>query len=81
MASLVAFLVVYSWLANDRMHCMNDHNLYVQRAIELATNVPDFPFGTVKPVEINVVGFMLGNKKAGPFKLEVEWIQVERAKK
>lgn len=26
---------------------MNDHKLYMQRAIELATNVPDFPFGAL----------------------------------
>lgn len=29
------------------MHRMNDHKLYMQRAIELATNVPDFPFGAL----------------------------------
>ena len=40
-------LVVYSWLANDRMHRMNDHKIYMQRAIELAANVPDFPFGAL----------------------------------
>jgi tRNA(Arg) A34 adenosine deaminase TadA len=26
---------------------MNDHDLYMQRAIELAANVPDFPFGAL----------------------------------
>jgi len=36
--------------------------------------------GAVKPDEINALGFMLGDKKAGAFKLEVEWIKVERAK-
>ena len=35
--------------------------------------------GAVKPEEINALGFMLGDKKAGPFKMEVEWIKVERA--
>jgi len=35
--------------------------------------------GTVKPEEINALGFMLGDKKAGPFKMEIEWIKVERA--
>lgn len=35
--------------------------------------------GKVKPDEINSVGFLLGDKKAGPFKMEVEWIKVERA--
>jgi monofunctional biosynthetic peptidoglycan transglycosylase len=37
--------------------------------------------GAVKPEEINAVGFMLSDKKAGPFKLEVERIDVERAGK
>ncbi|MCX5743977.1 MAG: CIA30 family protein [Proteobacteria bacterium] len=31
--------------------------------------------GTVKPKEVNAVGFLLGDKKAGPFKLEVAWIK------
>ena len=35
--------------------------------------------GAVKPVDINALGFMLGDKKAGPFRMEVEWIKVERA--
>ena len=35
--------------------------------------------GPVKPEEITSVGFLLGDKKAGPFKLEVESIKVERA--
>ena len=37
--------------------------------------------GAVKPDEVNAVGFMLSDKKAGPFKLEVESIRVERAGK
>ncbi len=37
--------------------------------------------GAVKPAEINALGFMLGDKKAGPFKMEIEWIKVERAAK
>jgi monofunctional biosynthetic peptidoglycan transglycosylase len=37
--------------------------------------------GAVKPAEINSIGIMLGDKKAGPFKLEIEWIKVERAGK
>jgi NADH dehydrogenase [ubiquinone] 1 alpha subcomplex assembly factor 1 len=37
--------------------------------------------GAVKPSEINSIGFMLGDKKAGPFKLEIEWIKVERSGK
>lgn len=35
--------------------------------------------GQVDPSEVIAVGFLLGDKKAGPFKLEVEWIKVERA--
>ena len=34
--------------------------------------------GEVRPAEINALGFMLGDKKAGPFKMEIEWIKVER---
>ncbi len=37
--------------------------------------------GPVKPAEINSLGIMLGDKKAGPFKVEMEWIKVERAGK
>jgi NADH dehydrogenase [ubiquinone] 1 alpha subcomplex assembly factor 1 len=37
--------------------------------------------GAVKPEEIVSAGFLLGDKKAGPFKLEVESIKVERAAK
>ncbi len=37
--------------------------------------------GAVKPDEVAAVGFLLGDKKAGAFKLEVEWIQVVRAAK
>ena len=37
--------------------------------------------GLVKPEEIKSLGFMLGDKKAGPFKMEIEWIKVERAGK
>ena len=29
------------------MHCMNDHEHYMRRAIELAANVPEFPFGAL----------------------------------
>ena len=34
--------------------------------------------GPVDPKEVNALGFLLGDKKAGPFKLEVESIKVER---
>jgi len=29
------------------MHCMNDYKFYMRRAIELAANVPDLPFGAL----------------------------------
>jgi monofunctional biosynthetic peptidoglycan transglycosylase len=34
--------------------------------------------GPVDPGEVNALGFLLGDKMAGPFKLEVGWIKVER---
>ena len=37
--------------------------------------------GAVKPDEVNALGFMVSDKKAGPFELEVESIKVERAAK
>ena len=37
--------------------------------------------GPVDPKEVNDLGFMLSDKKAGPFKMEVESIKVERAGK
>jgi len=37
--------------------------------------------GAVKPEEVNALGFLLGDKKAGPFNLEIESIKVERAGK
>ena len=36
--------------------------------------------GAVKPEEVSSVGFLLGDKKAGPFRMEIEWIKVEREK-
>jgi hypothetical protein len=30
---------------------------------------------------LNALGFLLGDKKAGPFKLEVEWLKTERTDK
>jgi hypothetical protein len=30
----------------------------------------------VNPAEVNALGFLLGDKKAGLFRLEVEWIKV-----
>jgi monofunctional biosynthetic peptidoglycan transglycosylase len=35
--------------------------------------------GAVKPEEVNALGFLLADKKAGAFKLEVEWVKVVRA--
>ena len=37
--------------------------------------------GAVNPEEVNALGFMLSDKKAGPFKMEIESIEVERAGK
>lgn len=37
--------------------------------------------GAVKPEEVNALGFLLGDKKAGAFKMEVEWVKVVRAAK
>lgn len=31
--------------------------------------------GPVEPDQINGLGFMLSDKKAGPFRLEVEWVK------
>jgi hypothetical protein len=32
-------------------------------------------------VKVIAFGFMLGDKKAEPFKMEIEWMKVERAGK
>jgi monofunctional biosynthetic peptidoglycan transglycosylase len=37
--------------------------------------------GPVDPGEVNGLGCLLGDKKAEPFKMEVEWIKVVRASK
>jgi monofunctional biosynthetic peptidoglycan transglycosylase len=37
--------------------------------------------GSVKAEEVNSLGFMLSDKKAGPFRLEVESVRVERGGK
>lgn len=39
-----------------------------------------FPDQKLDPSKVNSVGFHLGDKKAGPFKLEVDWIKVTKAK-
>ena len=33
--------------------------------------------GPVNPQKVSSIGFLLGDKKAGPFKLEVDWIKAE----
>ena len=38
--------------------------------------VPDEP---LNPGEVNAIGFLLSDKKAGPFRLEVDWIKVTKA--
>jgi len=35
-----------------------------------------FPDQKLDPSKINSLGFLLGDRKAGPFKLEVDWIKV-----
>ncbi|MEI7684169.1 MAG: CIA30 family protein [Planctomycetota bacterium] len=35
--------------------------------------------GQVDPKEVNALGFLLGDKKAGPFRMEIEWVKVVRA--
>ena len=37
--------------------------------------------GPVEPNQINSLGFMLSDKKAGPFKLEVDWVKITPAQK
>lgn len=39
-----------------------------------------FPNEKLDPSKVTGLGFLLGDKKAGPFKLEVEWIKVESTK-
>ena len=34
--------------------------------------------GQVNPATVNGIGFVLSDKKAGPFKMEIEWVKVER---
>jgi monofunctional biosynthetic peptidoglycan transglycosylase len=37
-----------------------------------------FPDQKLDPGKVNSVGFLLADKKAGPFKLEVDWVKVEK---
>ena len=53
--------------------------LYRFEATSFARVVKDA--GAVKPEEVNALGFMVSDKKAGSFKLEVESIKVERVEK
>jgi NADH dehydrogenase [ubiquinone] 1 alpha subcomplex assembly factor 1 len=39
-----------------------------------------FPDQKLAPSRVNSLGFLLGDKKAGPFKLEVDWIKVTEGK-
>ena len=38
-----------------------------------------FPDQKLDPSKVNSVGFLLGDKRAGPFKLEVDWIKVTKS--
>lgn len=40
-----------------------------------------FPREKLDPSRVSGLGFLLGDKKPGPFKLEVDWLKVEPAKK
>ena len=33
--------------------------------------------GPVDPRQVNSIGFLIGDKKVGPFRLEVDWIRIE----
>jgi hypothetical protein len=35
--------------------------------------------GPVEPDQINGLGFMLSDKRPGPFRLEIHWVKVLRA--
>jgi monofunctional biosynthetic peptidoglycan transglycosylase len=39
-----------------------------------------FPEQKLDPSKVNSVGFLLADKKTGPFKLEVDWIKITKAK-
>lgn len=39
-----------------------------------------FPNQKLDPNEIRGIGFLIGDKKAGPFKLEVDWIKAGKSK-
>ncbi|MEO8268543.1 MAG: CIA30 family protein [Aureliella sp.] len=34
--------------------------------------------GQVNPATVNGIGFILSDKKAGPFKMEIQWVKVKR---
>lgn len=40
-----------------------------------------FPNQKLDPAQVAGFGFLLGDKKSGPFKLEVDWIKVRKSKK
>jgi hypothetical protein len=43
-------------------------------ATSFGRKIPDA--GPVKAGEVNALGFMLSDKTAGSFKLEIEWIKI-----
>jgi monofunctional biosynthetic peptidoglycan transglycosylase len=57
---------------------------WTEKAVPLADFIPTAfgrrvqGMGPVEPEQINGLGFMLSDKKAGPFKMQVEWVKVER---
>ena len=40
-----------------------------------------FPNEKLDPSKVTGLGFLLGDKKAGPFKLEIDWIKVKQPEK
>jgi hypothetical protein len=50
-----------------------------QASARLRPPLPRPRLPEVDPQEVNGLGFLLGAKKAGPFKIEVEWITLVRA--
>ena len=74
-------LVAFSYLAT--MQTKKDEWIEVKLPLDKfeATSFgrPVKDAAPVDPQEVNGLGFLLGDKKAGPFKMEVEWIKVVRA--
>ncbi len=55
--------------------------LPLDRFVATSFGRPAKDAGPVDPQKVNGLGFILADKKAGPFKLEVEWIKLVKAVK